>query len=147
LSNRPSTSFDFSTVSRNTWIVVAGAVVLLISPFLTWYHYSLSNIIPGLSATYDVSGKDATDLWILVFLCALAALAVVGIELFASNVTLPAAEGALILGAGGLATLIVLFKIVSGPSHSSLSYGIFVALIAAVVVAVGGWLKMQEVAQ
>jgi hypothetical protein len=141
MSSRPSPSFDMSTISRNTWIAVGGAVVLLISPFLDWYSVSVGPF------SVSASGTKATDVAWLVFLCAVAALVAIGIELFAPQVALPVTTSQIVIGAGVVATLLVLFRMVSKPGGYSgigLAYGIWIALIAAVVTAVGGYLRLRD---
>ena len=141
MSSRPSPSFDVSTISRNTWIAVGGAVVLLISPFLDWYSVSVGPF------SVSSSGTKATDVAWLVFLCAVVALVAIGLEVFAPQVTLPVTTSQIVIGAGAVATLLVLFRIVSKPGGYSgigLAYGIWFALIAAIVTAVGGYLRMRD---
>jgi hypothetical protein len=142
----PGKSFDPSTVSRPTWIAGGGALVLFISVFLSWYNVS----VKGLAYSGGVgSGWSSVDAAKLVALLALIALAALVIELFVPTVTLPLPASLIVIGAGGLSVLLVLLKMVSHPDAPSpisvgLSYGIFVALIAAVATTVGGYLKMQE---
>jgi hypothetical protein len=140
LNTTPSRSFDPATVSRGTWVAAGGSLVLLISVWLEWYHVSIAGFSIG------GSGWDATDLAKLIALLAIAGLVVVGLELFATNVAMPYPSSLILIGIGALSALLVLFKIIDkpGPSQISLSYGIFVALIAAIAIAVGGYLKMQE---
>ena len=131
----PGKSFDPSTVSRATWIAAGGALVLFISVFLSWYSY----------AGFSFDGWSHVDSAKLVALLALIALASIAIELFAANITLPLPSSLIVIGAGGLAVLLVLLKIVDPPaSQLSLAYGIFVSLIAAAVTTYGGYLKMQQ---
>jgi hypothetical protein len=148
LSTTPSrTTFDPATVSRGTWVAAAGSLILLISCWLSWYSVSVSGF--GGGASGKVSGWDATDLSKLIALLALAGLVLIGIELFATNVTLPYPSSLILIGIGGLSTLLVLFRIIDKPDAPSpvnvgLAYGIILALIAAVAIAVGGYLKMSE---
>jgi hypothetical protein len=136
----PGKSFDPSTVSRATWIAAGGALILLISVFFSWYKAS------GLGFSASVSGWDAVTTAKLVALLALIALAALVIEMFVPTVTLPLPASLILIGAGGLAALLVLLKMVSHPGGGGvgLAWGIFVSLIAAVATAVGGYLKMNE---
>jgi hypothetical protein len=122
-------------------------LILLISVFLDWYKASVSG--GGFGISVGGSGWDATDLAKLIALLAIAGLVIVGLELFATNVSLPYPSSLILIGIGGLSTLLVLFKIIDKPDAPSpisigLAYGIFVALIASIAIAVGGYLKMQE---
>jgi hypothetical protein len=134
LSTPQRSTFDWTTVSRATWIAAGGALVLLISCFMTWYSLGPASV----DGTHEGLGK-------LVALLAFVALVVVAVELFASNVTLPLPSSLILIGIGGLSALLVLIKVLDKPySGLSLGFGIWLALIAAIVLAVGGYLKMQE---
>lgn len=146
-------SFDFASVSRSVWISLGGAVVLLLSVFFNWYSVSVKNF-----GSTGVKGWDATDIAKLVFLLALVAITAWCLELFAPQITLPFPAWMIAGGAGGLAILLVLFRIVSKPGGGSLnssfakalgvsigtSFGIYLALIAAIAVVVGAYLRMNE---
>jgi hypothetical protein len=145
----PGKAFDPSTVTRATWIALGGSLVLFISVFLSWYSASAK-----LGGVVNVSGSESG--WSsgsaakLVALLALIAIAALVVELFVPTVTLPVPSSMILIGAGGLSVLLVLIKFLDKPSDGggiisvSLAYGIFIALIAAVVTTVGGYLKMQE---
>src|SRR4051812_31873337 len=110
-----SSSFDPASVSRGTWVAAVGALVLLISVFLSWYKASVSII------TVTQSGWDNSGLAKLVALLALIALAVIAIELFASNVTLPFPSSLILIGIGALSFLIVLIKLFDKPDGADLA--------------------------
>jgi hypothetical protein len=146
------TSFDFASVSRSVWISLGGAVVLMVSVFFSWYSVSVKNF-----GSTGIKGWDATDVAKLVFLLAVVAIAVWCIELFAPQVALPFPAWMIAGGAGGLAILLVLFRIVSKPGGSlnssfakalgvsvGTSFGIYLSLIAAIAVVVGAYLRMNE---
>ena len=144
----PGKSFDPASVSRATWIAAGGALILLISVFLSWYSVSLKGGL-GVAASGSSSGWSSVDAAKLVALLALIALAALVIEMFVPTVTLPLPSSLILIGCGGLAFLLVLLKMVSHPGgggivNVGLAYGIFVSLIAAAATAVGGYLKMQE---
>ena len=62
------------------------------------------------------------------------------------TVELPAPAWQIAGAAGALAALIVVFRMIDQPGGElvSLSFGIFLALIAAVAVVAGAYLNMQE---
>lgn len=127
-------TFDWATVSRATWISAGSAIVLLISCFMTWYSYSILSV----DGTHEGLGK-------LVLLLAIVALVVIGIELFAANVTLPLPSSLILIGIGGISALFALIKMLDKPaSQLSIGFGLYLALIASIALAVGGWLKLQE---
>jgi cellobiose-specific phosphotransferase system component IIC len=136
--------------------LVAGAsgLLLLIALSLHWYHVKAdSPNFPQTSGT--VSGWAAftiTDL--LLALIALVALAVAAVRLARSVPRdLPRSPGFLVLAAGVIATLVVLLRI-AAPGNASFQdipglevtrlAGIFVALVAALGITLGGWLIWSE---
>lgn len=130
-------------VQPSDWVAGIGALILLISVFLSWY--SVSGI--------GISGWDGTKWSILVLLCAMGAIAIVVLRVVDVDLgALPFPIAYVMLGLGGLSTLIVVLKILLRPGGSLLgavyrvgiSYGIFVSLIASVAVLVGGILMMRE---
>lgn len=132
-------AFDPASVPRSVWISAGGAAVLLFSVFFTWYKADFGPVSVG------ASGWEAVDAAKLVFLLALVVLAAWVIELFVPTVTLPVPASMIALGAGGIAALLVLLKIVDKPADGvGLGWGIFLALLAAIAAAVGGYLRMNE---
>jgi hypothetical protein len=61
-----------------------------------------------------------------------------------TSVNLPVAASALTAGLGILATLLILYRIIDPPGDAAREFGVFLGLIAAAGIAVGGWLSMQE---
>jgi hypothetical protein len=164
---RTATGFDFSRVSRGVWISAIGAFVLLISVFFDWYSgtVSISGVPGGFngSASKSVSGTSATDVAWFVFLLALIALAAWAIELFVDGVDLPFPAWMVAGACGGLSLLLILFRIVDKPGglgtntsgtfgsgsskiswSVSTSFGIWLALLAAIAVIVGAYLTLNE---
>jgi hypothetical protein len=153
-------NMDIAGVQRSVWISAGGAAVLLVSVFFSWYTATVS--ILGHSESASGSGWDSTDVAKLVFLLALVALAAWGVELFAPQVSLPFPAWMIAGGAGALAVLLVLFRIVSKPgsdaaatvnaiggaggAHLSIgtAWGIYLALIAAIAIVVGAYMRMNE---
>jgi hypothetical protein len=142
-------------------IVAAGAgLLLIISLFLNWYSASAKATVGGFTTrtiSESASGWKALGfIDILLFICALVAIGIAVARV--ANVmprNLPVSPGLLVLGVGGLATVLVIFRILSIPHGDvpdvpgiaidfSREFGIFVALIGAIGVAVGGWLTWNE---
>jgi hypothetical protein len=137
---RGTPAFDPASVPRSVWISAGGAAVLLFSVFLTWYSID----IPG-GGSVGASGWESVDAAKLVFLAALVALAAWIIELFVPTVALPVPATLIALGAGAVAFLLVLLKIVDKPGDGlGLSLGIWLALLASVAVVAGAYMRMNE---
>jgi hypothetical protein len=154
----PSGQVDFSSVSRSVWISAGGALVLLISVFFNWYTVEASVKIGNInqSASASESGWDSGAAAKLVALLALIALAAWIVELFVPTFELPFPAWMIAGAAGALALLLVLLRIVDKPGggasinspgiHASVgtAFGIWLALIAAIAVVVGAYLRMNE---
>jgi hypothetical protein len=146
------TNFDTTRLRLGDLIAAGSGLLLIISPFLHWYNVSAKNAFIDVSR--GASGWDALS-WVpwLITLIGLAAIVLAGIRAAGSTpANLPATPGFIVLVLGGLATIFVLFRLLvipDGGVPSSLvdvgrSYGLFVALIAAVGVTLGGWLTWNE---
>lgn len=139
----------FSKATRGTKIAGGGAIVLLIAVFLPWVSIS----VEGLGGSSG-SGWSAYGLAKLAALCALVILAVIGIELFAPQVTLPFPGTLVVLGAAALAVLCVVYHLLFLGSDAGdieglgidvgRAWGMFVALIAAGVTAYGAFTRLSE---
>ena len=142
------TNFDTTRIRFGEMIAAVSGLVLIISPFLEWYNVSAKNSIVSFSV--GGSGWDALS-WV-PWLITLIGLIAIGIAVArAMNMMppqLPATPGFILLALGALATIFVLFRLLVTPdagASSSLvdvgrSFGLFVALLGAIGVTVGGWL-------
>jgi hypothetical protein len=144
-------------------VIAVSTVVLFLASFLDWFNGDYSSEGGILSGSRSVSGWDVTNAPFFVFIpvvLALAALAVVLVQAFAPRARLPQLPigyGQALFFAGVLAAALVLLKfIVSEETGTfvirgvqitidvSRAVGIYIALLAAVGFAFGGWLKWQE---
>ena len=143
-------------IPRSIMISGIGAIVLILSVFFTWYtvsvHVNLGNF-GGVGGSQGFSGHEATDIAWLVFLLGIVALAGWIVELYVPTVELPVPAWQIALVTGAVSVLLVLFRIISKPGgfsssvagvDVSLSWGIFVALLAAIAVTAGAYMRMQE---
>jgi hypothetical protein len=147
-----------SRLSRNDWIVVGGAVLMFCALFLAWFRVAgLDQLIQGwtelakrlgagnaVTITNGVSGWQyaaGIAAWLVTLLAAVVVLAkaVPGLRF-----SLPLSEGLVVLGLGVAAFVIVLLRLLVVPSFMSRTFGMYVALAAALIVAVGGFLKNAE---
>ena len=124
------------------WTIGGGGLVLIIASFLPWYHWNIGGF--GLSVS-----TGAGYGW-LCFVLGLAALVWVGLRAFeVVNLDFPFPEGLLYIGAGGLAGLIAVLRLLFRPGGGGINaspyIGIFVALAGAAAVIVGGIIKLREV--
>jgi hypothetical protein len=147
---------DLSTVPRGALIAGISGLALFIIMFFSWFGS------PGEVETQfgevdvtgfaEAAGVDTTfNAWqsfdfidIVLLLTVIAAVGLVVMAAAGSSVNLPVAASAITAGLGVLATLLVLYRIIDPPFDADRKFGVFLGLIAAAGVAVGGWLAMQE---
>jgi hypothetical protein len=145
---------DTSKLSRYDWVVVAGMILMFIALFLTWYRVE---IVQRLLLELDGAGVDTSGFsvngWqyfsaVLAWLLTVVATAVVILKALPGLVfRLPVPESLTIMALGAIAFLLVLYRLVAMPAPSEAfgrGAGIFVALLAAFLVAAGGFLKNAE---
>jgi hypothetical protein len=138
---RPARSFqDLSGLGQTlTW---ASALVLAISAFTDWYVGS------GAGPTTSVIGWHTGALGKLVFFIGLAVLALVILR--EAGVELPATvpESLVVIALGALSTVFVLIRLISVPDEffgwRGRGIGIFIALIASLLVTAAGLLRAGE---
>lgn len=139
---------DLSQLSLGLKVAGGAGLVLLISLFLPWYGIDLDLggfDGPSVSAT-AWEAFSYTDL--VAFVAAAAAIAVVVLHTQNKLGALPVPAGQLLLGIGGLALLLILFRTVNppGPSEADLGrkIGLFIGLLASGGVTYAGYLLSKE---
>jgi hypothetical protein len=124
---------------RITW--VAG-LVLALSAFMDWYAGS------GVGVTLAVIGWHTGVLGKLVFFIGFAVLAILALREAGMGLPAAAPESLVILALGALATVFVLIRVISIPDSvlpaDARGIGIWISLIAAFGVIVGGLLQAAE---
>lgn len=148
---------DTSKISFGEMVAAASGAALILFMFLPWYGVGGGSVdVPG-SDSISTPGVNA-NAWevlsyidILLFLVAALAIAL-AVARAADSMPggLPAPPGTIVLAAGALAVLLVLFRIVSVPGPDVEGFeigrkiGIFLSLIAAGGIAFGGYTAMNE---
>jgi hypothetical protein len=134
---------DSSRPTSGDVIAGVGAVILVVALFLPWYGVSFE--MAGFSKSASGTGRDVlSSIDMVLFLISAAAIAIVAARAVGALPDPPARMAVLALG--GLAMLLVLYRIVdiptSGdvPAHVELSrkVGIFIALVGGAAIAYGG---------
>jgi hypothetical protein len=146
---------DTSKLSLGEQIAAASGIALLIFMFLPWYGVDVSSNVAGISAS------DSANAWevfsfidILLFLVAVIAI---GVPVARATGSLPDdVPGALLLlAAGALGVLLVLYRIIDIPGPDIASFGgvdvdfgrkigVFLGLVATAGIAYGGWRANEE---
>ena len=117
------------------------SIVLAVSAFTSWYTGSAEGI------TLSVTGWHTGALGKLVFFLGLAVVIVLALRPF--GIALPATVpvGMIVLGLGAIATIVVLFRLISVPEDFvglGRSIGLWISLFAALLVSVAGFLRGAE---
>jgi hypothetical protein len=150
---------DLSKLRSGELIAAIGGLVLLISLlFLDWYGVEGSidigfgdfDVTAGASAEFnawDGQGFLGTLANLVVLAAGVAAVGLAVLTASSRTVALPVAASALTAALGFAAVVMVLGRMLFQPGEGEfvdLKFGIYLALISAVVVAYGGWRSMQE---
>ncbi len=131
-------------LSQGQQIFAGGAVVFLIAYFLPWFTVDAF----GFSAS--ATGSDVGALFSTIpLLLSLAMLAVIIVRAVKPDAGLPDWPWAqVIFGVGVFCAAMVVLKLLIGEDDGgtglvSRSYGLFIATIAGIAMAAGGWLEFQ----
>jgi hypothetical protein len=149
---------DFSKLKTSDWLIGGGGIVLFIASFLPWFKVSVSCGGVGFGGSATGNGWDVGFLWAGVpVILGLAMVAYVAIKAFAPDTNLPDLPipwSQALLGAGALATLLILIKLLIGEDGGgsgfgcsvdvSRSFGLFLAFLASAAMTAGAFLKFQE---
>jgi hypothetical protein len=142
---------DLSQLGQSAKIAGGAGIALLIVMFLPWYDVSAE--FSGFSASESGNAWEVFSFIDLVlFVTAVAAIAVAVLAAQNRTAALPVPPGQLLLGLGALATLLVLFRIISVPDGGvdvdgvdvGRSFGVFLGLICAAAIAYAGKLMSDE---
>ncbi len=147
--------FDRNRLSQGELIAGIAGFVLLIDLWFKWYGVKVSGG-GGLLKGFDI-GVSATA-WqvfslidIILFLVALIAIGVAVMRALNQMPSLPYPPATVVAAAGGLAVLLILFRIIDTPvdTHGvngidiTRKFGLWLGFLAAIGVAYGGWRAMQ----
>jgi len=134
---------DVSQLNTGEKAAGGAGLLLLISMFLPWYGIDTGFGSVNASAWEIFSYTD-----LVLFVAGVAGVAVAVLSLQNRLAALPVPAGQLLLGLGGLALLLVLFRTINppGPGEADLGrkLGLFIGLIAAAGVTYAGKLVSDE---
>jgi len=138
---------DLSKLTTSDKLIAGSGIVLFIASFLPWFTADVEGFDVG-----DANGWDVGFGWAgLPALLGLAAAAIILVTKLgtADMPDLPISWGQAFLGAGALSALLVVLKLLMGEDGNDFvkvdrAWGLFLAAIAALAFAGGGYLKFQE---
>jgi hypothetical protein len=137
-------------LSQGQLIAAVGAIALLVATFLPWIGVSGPSLPSGVPIPSGVSTSTSDDIWkgstldIYLLVTAVVALlpALMAVTDSAEEFSFVSAATFLL---GAVAVILVIgYLTVDFPDGADRKYGAFVGLGAAVVIAIGGFLAMQE---
>jgi hypothetical protein len=137
---------DLNKLSTSDKVVAGSGLLLFIAYFLPWFKVDFG----VLGGSASASGGDVGFLWatLPMLIGLVMAGSVIASKLFDVKLPeLPVPWGQVYLGLGGLAALLVTLKLLIGEDPSEIvkrSFGLFIATIAALGLAAGGFLKFGE---
>jgi hypothetical protein len=147
---------EVDRLSTGEKVSAASAVLLFIFMFFDWFGAKVEGV-PGFSGSIEAGGSawDALDVIpIFLMLAIVAAVGVAVIRLTDADVEPPVSMNAIVAVLGGLAVLLILYRIIDPPGGGdaiagvgvdiTLKLGIFLGLLAAAGIAYGGYSAMQE---
>jgi hypothetical protein len=142
---------DLGKLRRGELIAAAGGLLLLIALFFFDWFTRFEVGVPGggsvgVSAWDDVGffGAIAT---LVILAAAISAVTLAILEMTSRSIALPVAASAITAALGFAAVGLVLLRMLFQPGPNALTdikFGIVLALIAAGIVAYGGWESMKE---
>jgi hypothetical protein len=140
---------DLSKLTTSDWLVGGGGLAFLISMFLPWYGVEGFSEANNSGFDYFLTGWIPLLLVIGTFVLTVLPKLADGVTLPETIGPLPRAQAALI--AAGVAAVLVLLRLLITSSVEVIGttfdldrkYGLFVALLAAIAVAAGAFLKYQ----
>ena len=147
--------FDRNRLSQGELIAGIAGLVLLIDLWLKWYGVSVNagGLLKNFNVGVSANAWQAFSLIdIILFLVALIAIGVAVMRGLNRMPDMPYPPATLVAVAGGIALLLILFRIIDTPvdTHGvsgidvSRKIGVWIGLLAAAAVTYGGWRAMQE---
>ncbi len=137
---------DLSKLSTGDKVVVGSGLAYVLFMFFPWFTVDL-----GPFGDYSENGWDYFFTGIIPMLLALAMLAWIVVTKLAETdlPEIPIPEGLLMLILGGAAALLVVLRVLIGGDDDGTdvldrSFGLILAMLAAIGLAVGAFLKFQE---
>jgi len=146
--SQQSSGFDMSKLTTGSWIVLGGAVLLLLDSFIfSWQKVclDLGGLLGGggVCAKAGMWGGDAGWAGVIAGLLVIALIVWEVICLAGVNLSLPTAASKIsaYLGFATLAFVIIKFLLIV---TNEVAFGAFLGLIFALAVGYGAWMRFQE---
>ncbi len=120
------------------------AVGLLVTMFFPWYELQSLNRRTGAISSRSISAfGDVSFVEAAVFLVAAGVVALLFARAERRDFHMPGSDGAVVMGSGGWATLLIFYRVFSRPAGHGypvgIQWGFFLAFVAAGVLTYAGW--------
>ena len=140
--SQQGSGFDVSKLSTGDKVVLGGAGVFFIWTFIpVWYKFSAG--VAGMVGC-SVSKNGWAGLTWVAAIMSIIALAEIAIKILNVKMSLPVKRGLIHLGVAGIALLFTLLGLVSKPTLYGMSWGLFVAIVIALVWVYGAYMMYSE---
>ena len=150
------TQVDTARVTFGEMVAAAGGLALIVVMLLPWFSVDAPGAIGLEGNAWEALGF--IDVVIFFAAVAVIAIAVVKAAEPAALQELPWPPANIALGAGGIAALLILFRLLSPPEleigdftafdlETNREIGVVLGLVAALGMLLGGWLQQREAAQ
>jgi hypothetical protein len=142
---------------------ISGIALILFMFAFKWFglKFGGTSTLPGAGGFAVPTIEGSRNAWgsygfidLVLFVTALAAVGLAVVAAGQTDLNLPVAASAVVTGLGILSVLLIVYSIISPPDFGAdisgtgiehtRKIGVFLGLIAAIGIAVGGWLAMQE---
>jgi hypothetical protein len=152
---------DVGTLSTGEKVSgISGIALLVIMVLFSWFGFEVAAFGSSEDSVNAFQAFSLIDIVLLI--TAIAAIALPVMSATQSSVDLPVALSAIVALLGAIAVVLVLFRIIDPPDldipgtvdigfgevdegvETTRKFGVFLGLLAAIGVTIGGWLAMQE---
>ncbi|HEU4703120.1 MAG TPA: hypothetical protein VFS37_11625 [Conexibacter sp.] len=144
-------AFDISRLRRGEKIAAVAAVVLFILMFFDWYTVSVSGGLLGGLSVGGSAWQSFGFIDIVLLVTILAAIALAVLTATERSPALPVTLSVIVTALAGLATLLVLYRLIDTPVGDvpdgvdvSRTVWAFLGLVAVAAITYGGYLSMRE---
>jgi hypothetical protein len=125
-------------------IAAVAALALLVTMFLPWYDLQSLNRKSGAINSHSISAfGDVSFVEAAVFLVAAGVIALLFARAERRDFHMPGSDGAIVMIAGGWATLLIFYRVFSRPAGHGypvgIQWGFFLAFVAAGALTYAGW--------
>lgn len=125
-------------------IAAVAAVALLVTMFLPWYELQSLDRKTGAINSHSISAfGDVSFVEAAVFLVAAGVIALLFARAERKDFHMPGSDGAIVMIAGGWATLLIFYRVFSRPAGHGypvgIQWGFFLAFVAAGALTYAGW--------